>query len=64
MTGVALFALTAVAIAGTVAALRFRSRNNPKSAAGLAGWYLLGGVGFVILVGGYVGLILEIRAAR
>lgn len=59
-----LFALTALGIAGTWAALWFRSRNNPLSAAGLAGWWLLAGVGFVIVVGGWVGLILELRAAR
>lgn len=62
MTWAALFALTAVGIAGTVAALRFRSRNNPSSTAGLAGWYLLAGVGGAIVVGAWVGLLWTLRA--
>lgn len=63
LTWAGLAIVTALFFGAAWAALRFRSRNNPRSAAGLAGWWLLAGVGLVIVVGAWVGLILSLRAA-
>jgi hypothetical protein len=57
-------ALVLAAVAGLWAALRFRSRNNPNSTAELVGWWFLASMGALIVVGAWVGLLLELRAGR